>query len=769
MFPTCSADTIRKHSNLLSFFLSLTCLLFFVFLQTKVHADDTPFTVILQRKIPQGGEELQAVQAVHNGNLQDGYVIGPMAMQDGSRYTLELRSNVHSGGVIVYLRPVPKLNATIIRDEIRRQGVIGGVELYSRGDQYYYQMLNANRRSEGREIEIPIPQGQSANPIAYYRLRQADYALVDPIAVMQLIMSNSRKRGTGGEDELTDALSRLSLNDTPAECLLNFVDFNDVDSGFMLRKTAYMPVHSLYGPLQQATPPILLDKASAQGSSHVLAYSPHSVWANNVVTMPFFVEGEGDMQVPYGTKIIKGGLHYLDIFEQSDGIQVDLYPLNRPTVVIAPSNEKYGTKLVSIHISSNNTTIQRVGGFQKGVKPLQLENHPSVFKSPPVDRTFKNKLNHLDYVVLVNLITSLSYDCIGQQQSKNFYLTSDSETSNSFNCQQDVVRRRVHLDYLPDRAKLTIGFRDSHIHTYMMSHPLNPVSGLETGPIQLTDPDTQKQGLYSFVVSSCTHDSFEVSMHSLERQKSHEEHAMERAQALLFGRSNALVTLYAKFTGESTMAVELINRQGKKLLSETVTVDWNPEKNIFSVLPLPLNGSNSEWIKLPGIATCINLLSHATTGELDSGFNISLLPGIIHKQASTDVNHPQGAYYSESVYRDFTTVTHYHKNALWRNAVYGAKRIGAPALWGWNHPRTAVMGAAIVAGLVGSSVMYPNVTGQFLRDTVEFYGSSILDELFPPESSSFSAVSAIVPPSISPSTLRYPVPTNSRAPYKTSP
>ena len=787
MLSTHSADTIRKHSNLLSFFLSLTCLLFFVFLQTKVHADDTPFTVILQRKIPQGGEELQTVQALYNGDLAEGYVIGPMAMQDGSRYTLELQPSSINNGVIALLRSAPAVNTTAM-SVIKRSGVIGTLNLFSTGGRYYYQMLDSTGKPDSERMGIPTLQ-QGTVSIVHYRQYQSSYALPDPIAVMQLILSNSGKRETGGEDELTNALSKLSLGKTPAECLLSFVDSSDARSGLARGSFMpfFMPVHSLNGLLQQVTPKISLYRTSAQGSSEVFAYSPHPGWPDNVITMPFFVEGEGNIQVPYGTTTIKGSLCYLDISEQQGNIRVDLRPLNRPTVVTSLSGGECATEYEAIHILPDNITVKHARNPRKvvekrGAQPdqcktsqgldiqgreknsgqcsskrirdgepnssalidmpsskraqhysggapekRQLENHQPVFKSSPSYASFKNKVDHLDYEVLVNLIIGWPYNYQEQHQS------------NSFDCQQNGVDRRVFPGNSFVTTPLTIGFKDSHIHTYMMSHPTNPAIGLETGGIQLTNPVTQKQGSYSFVVSSHSHDSFQVSMHSLVHQKSTYEHLKERAQALLCGRSDALVTLYAQFTNENTMAVELINRQGKKLLSETVTVDWNPEKNIFSVLPLPINGSNSEWISLPGIATCINLLSHAITGELDAVFDASLLPDIYHRQASTDVNHPKGAYFSKSVYRDFTTVTPYRKNALWRHTVYGAKLVGASALWVWNHPGISVAGATITAAVAASSIMYPKEAGQFLQYIVERHGPSVGDGFFPAPTSSRSS------------------------------
>ena len=721
----------------------LTVFVCFLFtcIQVTANADDTPFTILFKRQQLHGATERQTLPTMHEGQPENSYVVGPIPMHDGSSYTLELSPNGNNNGVVTYLRQAPKGGPSSI-EAIKEKDIIGGVNLVLRDAKYYYQMLDAAQNPDGGEQKIPIPDGVQPNNIVHIRQDYSAVAMPDLHAVLNLIMEYRLNKETELEDPLAVALSKLSISPPPHECLLNFVHQGDTDIGFVQKdQWTLLPVHSLNGPLKSH---VKLDAITTAGSllnrnpPVVSVHSQQVTYPGAIISTPFFVEGLGDTLIMNGKSTIHGSHYFFQIYKEDGGMTISLRRLRHASVEESAIKPVEAWDALSLHVSQDNRTVTLNDG--KG-QELARKNLDTVFSKQNVRNSFKGKVDSINHVMLVNLMSrwvqALHPPKPPQQPPLpplTYEMMTDKDIKACFNSQESPVQKlnnKIFFDYLPTVMDLNIGFQDSHIHTKMMLHLSNPASGFETGGIVLTVPSTDEPKPFSFVVRSHTPQSFEVAIHSLKKWKSPKDHAIEQATTLLHGKSDAIATLRVTFIDQNKMVVSIENQHGEVLYNKTLAdVDWSTSKDVISVLPLPQKGREEKRVNLPGLATCINILSHATTGDLDAAVDEAQLYTLYHRQTSMDVTHPKGAYYSD-VKRDFTTVTPYRTGRMWRNTMYGVKLIGFPALWAWNHPRTTAVGVATIAGLAGAATMLPESTRQLLKTATTVYGSAIVDTLDP--------------------------------------
>ncbi|MTI14075.1 hypothetical protein [Sansalvadorimonas verongulae] len=720
---------------------SLAALVFFIliFLQATAQADETLFTILFKCPLPQGAVAYQTVPGLHGGRADYAYIIGPLKMQDGSKYTLELRANAETNGVAAFLRQAPKEGGTKLAT-IQAESIVGGVNLLLRDQHYFYQTLGKDKDPDAEAVEIPIPDGQPVVPLLHVRENQSDVAMPDPIAVMKLIIKRRQEKKMGDEgDSLVTALSKLSLDAPPKESLITFISANDDRTGFIQPdQWAHVQVHTLNSPLQSQ---IELEVKSATPSRFYLKppvvsiHSPQITNPDAIITMPFFVEGLGDTLVIKGKKAVRGSHYFFQVYKDGDGLSISMRRLQHTTVEESAADPKNAHDALVLHIEPNNSTVVLRDGDGQELTRRSVDH---LFGKQAQIDTIEGKIGTFNHVKLVNLMSRWAQSLHPPQHPSlpdpNYAAFTDEELKACFNGEESPTSQlnsHITFDHFPGVMDLNIGFQDSHIHTSMMLHHATPASGLETGGIVLTNQTTGQQNTFSFIVRSHTPHSFSVSMHPLDPsvKKTSHFHTMEQAAVLLHGRSNAIVTLDVNFPYENQMNVVMTNHQGKTLYTKTLhSVDWNTSTDVISVLPLPAKGLEGKRVNLPGLGTCINLLSHAITGELDASFDDTQLPAIYHRQTSMNVTHPKGAYFS-NVKRDFTTVPPYRTGRLWRHAVYGAKLIGYPALWAWKHPKSTVTGAAVFAGLAGTAYAFPDESQQLLQTVATAYEPVLMHTL----------------------------------------
>ncbi|WP_230460473.1 hypothetical protein [Sansalvadorimonas verongulae] len=670
--------------------------------------------------------EQRVFPAISEHHPDKGYFIGPLFM-DNDQSTLALEVTPHQDGILVMLRVLPVDEHTLAT---MQAGIpVTGLYLKQDKNKVRYQPVDLYERLTGERKEIHIATEYQGAKLAATAVGRQSTIVPDPIAVLNYLIENHKRRAfddTSVKDkaiadfgetagDMVDALDTIfSQQPSSGEELLTFLAEGELET-LQVDGHYVLPVRHFDSSL--ASPAIQQRDISPQPNrlnptprKIITTYSRDDMPDLGHLTSSFSIEGPGDIMFfrEDGTSA-QGDQYFFQVKEDTanNGLVVALHRLHRPTVEESAEFQPADRAPLYLYINEH-------GAILKG---LDEKTHDSIIFNRPFSKlreavTFINQLETINYVPLANMMSEWVATLQEQKNAKPPVLDEILLRycfSGGFTSTQK-LHTRISFDPPPEKVMLNMGFKDSRIHTSMLTYPSLPAKGIVPHSIYMKD-EFGNLSEYSIHVRQYSSQSYIATLHQWDKKGLIKDHERNHSELLMNGKSDALATLFVEYTGPGVMFVHLVDRENQTQIATQVDTEWDPEIDRISLLPVTLPPDTTVRVNLPALSLCTNILAHASSGTFKGMIDTSQLSHLTHPQPLTGHSDSLGAYQT-AVSREVDVVPHY-RNVISRNLL-GAIKV--PFRFAKRHPKTTLAtGAGLTAALATGAYMYPETVAAVME------------------------------------------------------